>query len=395
MGPYTGSEDPQMRMLSEQQWSWLAQRLREPAELRLLCTSVQLVADEHGWEGWYTLPAERERLYRLLAETRAGGVIALSGDRHAAEISALNTANDGRGPGYRLYDVTASAMNQSRRWRNERNSQRVGDLYSGPNFGSLDIDWKADEPMVTVSIHDVSRAPMLVEQIPLATLQPPAAPEVAGTARLERIALGSCNQQSRPTPIWEDVLATDPQLFLFLGDNIYGDTKDADALRACYAELGAQPGFAKLRAQVPVPGDLGRPRLWDERLRQGASAARRVAADLARLLRGAGGLAAPNSRRRVWVLATRAAWRARPGNPAGSALSPRPLGPPRWAPQSRRRTARRLRAQHGPERHDPRRSAVVLARGAAASPRSPAADRDVATVSVGGPRVGVLDDDAE
>ena len=56
-------------MLGEAQWAWLAERLREPADLRLLVSSIQVLAEGHGWERWGNLPAERERLIRLIAET--------------------------------------------------------------------------------------------------------------------------------------------------------------------------------------------------------------------------------------------------------------------------------------------------------------------------------------
>ena len=48
---------------------------------------------------------------------------------------------------------------------------------------------------------------------------------------LSRIAFGSCANQDRPQPIWEAVVATKPELFLFIGDNIYADTDDMDVLR--------------------------------------------------------------------------------------------------------------------------------------------------------------------
>ena len=37
-------------MLGEEQWRWLGNLLREPADLRLLASSIQVVADGHGWE---------------------------------------------------------------------------------------------------------------------------------------------------------------------------------------------------------------------------------------------------------------------------------------------------------------------------------------------------------
>ncbi|HLF10349.1 MAG TPA: alkaline phosphatase family protein, partial [Gammaproteobacteria bacterium] len=43
---------------------------------------------------------------------------------------------------------------------------------------------------------------------------------------LTRIAFGSCASQDKEQPIWETVLDARPELFIFLGDNIYGDTRD-------------------------------------------------------------------------------------------------------------------------------------------------------------------------
>jgi len=67
-----------------------------------------------------------------------------------------------------------------------------------------------------------------------------------------RIAFGSCAHQDKPQPIWEAVVASEPDLFVFLGDNVYADTEDMDELRADYAKLAAKPGFQTLRAAVPI-----------------------------------------------------------------------------------------------------------------------------------------------
>jgi len=76
--------------------------------------------------------------------------------------------------------------------------------------------------------------------------------ELSGRALPRRIAFGSCARQDKPQPIWDAVLASEPDLFVFLGDNIYGDTRDPTVLRAKYAQLAAQPGFKRLRERVPV-----------------------------------------------------------------------------------------------------------------------------------------------
>lgn len=52
---------------------------------------------------------------------------------------------------------------------------------------------------------------------------------------LSRIVFGSCCDQDKPQPIWDKILERHPELFIFLGDNIYGDTRDMAVLKAKYA----------------------------------------------------------------------------------------------------------------------------------------------------------------
>lgn len=42
---------------------------------------------------------------------------------------------------------------------------------------------------------------------------------------ISRIAFGSCSNQSSPQPIWDAIVKFNPQLFIWMGDNIYGDIK--------------------------------------------------------------------------------------------------------------------------------------------------------------------------
>jgi alkaline phosphatase D len=73
----------------------------------------------------------------------------------------------------------------------------------------------------------------------------------ASNTALTRIAFGSCARESDPQPIWDAIVAGRPELFIFTGDNIYGDTADMNVMRAKYALLAAQPGFARLRELCP------------------------------------------------------------------------------------------------------------------------------------------------
>ena len=53
-------------------------------------------------------------------------------------------------------------------------------------------------------------------------------------------------------PIWSSITAQGSDLFLMIGDNIYGDSEDVAVLREKYGMLGAEPGFQTLRMQTPV-----------------------------------------------------------------------------------------------------------------------------------------------
>ncbi len=85
-----------------------------------------------------------------------------------------------------------------------------------------------------------------------------AATALASPDPLERVAVGSCNKQDLPQPLWEPIVAFRPQLWIWLGDNIYGDTHDMGELAAKYALQKSNPGYQKLLATCPVEG------LWDD-----------------------------------------------------------------------------------------------------------------------------------
>lgn len=81
---------------------------------------------------------------------------------------------------------------------------------------------------------------------------------VAQEPTVSRILFGSCIKQDQPKPILETIVTREPDLFVFLGDNIYADTTDMDVMRAKYEKLGADAGFKKLLAACPVLA------IWDD-----------------------------------------------------------------------------------------------------------------------------------
>lgn len=75
---------------------------------------------------------------------------------------------------------------------------------------------------------------------------------------LTRIAFGSCNKHDAPQPLWNPILSNNPELWIWLGDNVYGDTEDMDLLKSKFDAQKAQADYAKLVSQVPVVG------IWDD-----------------------------------------------------------------------------------------------------------------------------------
>lgn len=155
-GYYVPDPDPAATFLGAAQWAWLATVLAEPAEIRIVLSSIQVAAQEHGFEKWANFPAERARLLETIRQSGATGVILVSGDRHAAEISRIPAGAEALA--YPLYDLTASSLNQviGRSQPEEPNQLRIGSRYHGTNFGTLEIDWQdrgtSQAPLVTVTL---------------------------------------------------------------------------------------------------------------------------------------------------------------------------------------------------------------------------------------------------
>ena len=107
---YVPDADPAKSLLGSAQWAWLEAELRKPADVRLLVSSIQVRAEDHGWERWGHLPRERERLFGAIRRSGARDVVLLSGDRH---FGALYVHEDT--VGYPLYELTSSSLNRPRR----------------------------------------------------------------------------------------------------------------------------------------------------------------------------------------------------------------------------------------------------------------------------------------
>jgi alkaline phosphatase D len=69
---------------------------------------------------------------------------------------------------------------------------------------------------------------------------------------ITKIAFGSCGHQDWPQPVLTLAATNKPDAFIFLGDNIYGDTKNMDTLESKYKRWMAQPDYKRLQAATTI-----------------------------------------------------------------------------------------------------------------------------------------------
>lgn len=82
--------------------------------------------------------------------------------------------------------------------------------------------------------------------------------QVQAADKVDKILFGSCSHQDKDIPIFDAINKEQADLFVFLGDNVYGDTENMTVLKSKYHKLGIKPGFAQLRANTPVIA------MWDD-----------------------------------------------------------------------------------------------------------------------------------
>ena len=70
--------------------------------------------------------------------------------------------------------------------------------------------------------------------------------------QLTKIAFGSCGYQDEPQPVLALAAEQKPDAFIFLGDNIYGDTDNMDTLQAKYNRWGAKDEYKKLESTTKI-----------------------------------------------------------------------------------------------------------------------------------------------
>jgi alkaline phosphatase D len=165
-GPYARNPDLKSTMLGETQWAWLEAQLRVPADVRVFASSLQVLADFAGWEGWINYAQDHQRLFDTIRRTRASGLICLSGDTHYGEISKLETNVP-----YPIWDFTSSGLTEV--WPVlPPNALRVGEAFRARNFGLITLDWsRRGRASIKVDINNEQGVTQLTQTLNLSQLR--------------------------------------------------------------------------------------------------------------------------------------------------------------------------------------------------------------------------------
>ncbi|KAL3593154.1 hypothetical protein D5086_011794 [Populus alba] len=183
-------------VLGSSQWTWLEKELNGPkSAITIIGSSVQVISNLSATtrplfslESWGRFPKERNRLFKLIADTKREGVFFISGDVHFGEISRYDCAT-----GYPLYDVTASGLTQAVEkavphvfslivrfvaWLTpttmrviSKNCRFRSCTYGQPNFGAIEIDWSTAPVTLKLEVKDIVGYPVTGVKFSLVELQ--------------------------------------------------------------------------------------------------------------------------------------------------------------------------------------------------------------------------------
>ena len=161
---------PDNDILGTKQWQWLEYKLRNnTADITVIASGTQIIPKDYAKkdEVWIDYPRKKDYLFELIGKSATKGVIFISGDRHFAEISKL----DSSAIGYPVYEVTSSGLTEKTSIKNKPNSHRIGLPYAGYHFGLIEIDWNNSPVTVSLQIRGIKNKVVIEERINLTDLQ--------------------------------------------------------------------------------------------------------------------------------------------------------------------------------------------------------------------------------
>ena len=152
---YVNDLDSSKTILGKEQWNWLSKKLEETVDMRIIVSSIQIIAEGHGYEKWGLLPLEKQKLYNLIDSNSLKNTILISGDRHAGAIYKDTTLS-----GKNIYELTSSSLNLpggawASRYKKrppEPGPNRIDELYVWENYGLIEF---INDNTVILSLKDI------------------------------------------------------------------------------------------------------------------------------------------------------------------------------------------------------------------------------------------------
>lgn len=145
--------DESRTMLGAEQFSWLMDVLHaSTATFKLVAIGSQVLTDNLRKECYARMPEERQRLLDALAAAKIPGVLFLSGDIHASELSKLE-----RPETYPLYEFTCSALTagSNKEIEKQSNAYRVaGTAVGANNAGFITVTGGAKQRKLILRVVD-------------------------------------------------------------------------------------------------------------------------------------------------------------------------------------------------------------------------------------------------
>lgn len=146
-------KDGDRTILGDHQIEWLIDALASStATFKIIAVGSQFITDNLRKECFSRMPEERKRIIDLITLNKIKGVLFVTGDIHAAELSKLDR------PGtYPLYDFTSSSLTagSNKDIANQPNTYRVpGTEYGAHNFGLISVNGPKGTRVLTMRIMD-------------------------------------------------------------------------------------------------------------------------------------------------------------------------------------------------------------------------------------------------
>jgi alkaline phosphatase D len=146
-------KDEPRTMLGAEQFSWLIDVLHaSTATFKLIAIGSQVLTDNLRKECYARMPEERQKLLDAITASGVKGVMLLSGDIHASELSKLD-----RPGAYPLYEFTCSSLTAG----NNKDIDQQSNTYRVPgttvginNFGMITVTGAAKQRKLILRVID-------------------------------------------------------------------------------------------------------------------------------------------------------------------------------------------------------------------------------------------------